>query len=415
MTLVRGHNEGTIFRRRQGRDAGVWVSAVTMRDGRRVSRTSHSRDDAKAELAELLRLRDANAPITERIRLGDYLERWLDDDHDWAPATRRKHVSVVRTHTRGLAHLRLHELSVADINGLLRGLVGSGQTRRHVRATLRRALADALRSGLAERNVAALANAPKLHGRERTVLDATQARTLIESTRDTRYGPLWAILLTTGLRISEALGLAWSDVDFGGRHEDAGMVLDAVAEVEVAAERRGIDARHRGLPTRHRGSASERRDAGRTPSITVRHQLTREDGKWVRRKPKTEKGRRTIPLTPLGVEALRAQRAMQDTDLGNTPRPIDGLVFTSPTGHYLHGTNTLKVLYADLDAAGLPKVTQHDLRHSCATILFGMGVPIEVIADILGHSTSRITADLYRHRVPELQREAAERMQEALG
>ena len=44
-----------------------------------------------------------------------------------------------------------------------------------------------------------------------------------------------------------------------------------------------------------------------------------------------------------------------------------------------------------------------------------MGVPIEVIADILGHSTTRVTADLYRHRVPELARDAAAKMQEALG
>ena len=50
-----------------------------------------------------------------------------------------------------------------------------------------------------------------------------------------------------------------------------------------------------------------------------------------------------------------------------------------------------------------------------ATILFAQGVPIEVIADMLGHSTSRVTSDLYRHRVPELSEDAARRMQEAVG
>jgi integrase len=114
------------------------------------------------------------------------------------------------------------------------------------------------------------------------------------------------------------------------------------------------------------------------------------------------------------VEALRAQRDQQTLDRKGVTA-IDGLVFTSPTGRPLHETNTLKALYEALAATDLPRVTQHDLRHSCATLLYSMGVPLETIADILGHSSSRITADLYRHRVQELQSAAAAKMQEALG
>ena len=78
-------------------------------------------------------------------------------------------------------------------------------------------------------------------------------------------------------------------------------------------------------------------------------------------------------------------------------------------------TTTLKSLQTDLAAAKLPRVTQHDLRHSAATVLYSMGVPLESIADWLGHSSVRVTQDLYRHRVADLQRAAADRMQEALG
>lgn len=364
MQDVRGRNEGSLFRRKSGQ----WVALVTMRDGRRVSRWAKDRPGAQAELAELLRLRDAGAPFTGRVRLGEYLERWVSDEHGWAPATARKHESAVRVHLAGgpLGHLRLSEMSVGDVDRWLVGLVGlSAQSRRHLRSTLRRALADAHRSGLVTRNVGALSRSPGLHRAERAILDAAQARILIESTRGTRYGPLWTILVTTGLRISEALGLTWSRVDLA------------------------------------------------TPAIRVTHQLARESGEWVRRQPKTAKGRRTIPLTPLGVEALRAQRDQQAQDRGATS--LDGLVFTSPTGRPLHETNTLKALYEALAAADLPRVTQHDLRHSCATLLYSMGVPLETIADILGHSSSRITADLYRHRVQELQSAAAAKMQEALG
>jgi len=74
-----------------------------------------------------------------------------------------------------------------------------------------------------------------------------------------------------------------------------------------------------------------------------------------------------------------------------------------------------KLLYRDEAAAGLPRVSPHGLRHSCATLLYSMGVPLETIADVLGHSTPRITAELYRHSVDALSVAAAERMQEALG
>jgi len=411
---TRSHNEGSLFQRKSGKQKGAWVALVTMRSGKRVSRYAKDRDTAKAQLAELLRLRDAGAPITDRIRLGAFLERWVSDGHGWAPATYRKHATIVRVHlVPALGHLRMSEMSVVDVDRVLGQLPVGPRSAAHVRATLRRAFADALRDGVVTRNPGALSRPIRQPHRERTILDANQARILIGV--ESRYAPLWTILVTTGLRISEALGLLWSDVDFGGN------------DGSLRADGDGVRA-HGGLRGATTGEARLRtggaagspgvggaRPHGAGPSITVRHQLARENGEWVRRPPKTAKGRRTIPLTPLGVEAFRRQRAQQDTDLGARPRPIDGLVFTSPTGNPLHETNTLKALQADLATAGLPRVTQHDLRHSCATLLYSMGVPLETIADILGHTSSRITSDLYRHRVAQLQQDAADKLQEVLG
>jgi len=361
MTLVRGHHEGSLYRNVR---RGVWVAAISLPDGRRRRRQAPTRADALAELRKMQKAQSAEAIDASRIRLGDYLQRWVDDDRQLAPATLRKHESIIRVHlVPRLGHVLLSELSPSDVSRLLGDLGGlDPQSVRHVRSTLRRALADALRDDLVTRNAASLASPPKLPHRERPILDAAQARTLLESTRTTRYGPLWTILVTTGLRISEALGLAWSDVD---------------------------------------------------SAIHVRHALAREHGEWVRRPPKTAKGRRTIPLTPLGIEALRAQREQQAADRGAVT--LDGLVFTTERGAPIHATNLLPKLRADLAAAGLAKVGLHDLRHSCATVLFAAGVPLPVISDILGHSTIRITSDLYRHRVPELSVEAARRMQEALA
>lgn len=190
---------------------------------------------------------------------------------------------------------------------------------------------------------------------ERQVLDATQVRALIDGTRDDPLHPLWVLAATSGMRLAEMLALTWDDVDLPGAR------------------------------------------------LTVDATLHRIDGQWQRRSPKTAKSRRTVTLTPVAVAALRT-----------IWRP-SGLVFVTAKGMPIHGSNLPKVLHAHTDRLGLPRVTIHDLRHSAATILYASGADIESIADMLGHSTSRVTADLYRHRVPELQRDLAARMQEAVG
>lgn len=361
---MRGHNEGSLFQRKRD---GRWVATVLMPNGRRRSASAATKAEGVALLRDLIRQRDASVADPRRLRLGAFLERWVSSVTGLAPATMRQHEMIVRVHlVPGLGHRMLSQLTPSDVDGYLAGLELDPQTARHHRSTLRRALADAQRDGFVARNVAALSHAPRMHKAERTYLTAAQVRTIIDEAQDERYWPLWVLIATTGLRVSEALGLAWSDVDLTER------------------------------------------------TLTVRHQLARVDGEWVLSRPKTRKSRRTIPLTDEAVAALRVQRARQDADLGGEPRPIEALAFTTPTGHPVHSTNVLPSWYATLARLGLPRVTTHDLRHSSASILLAAGVPLPVIANLLGHSTIRVTADLYAHVGQGLQREAADAMQDAL-
>lgn len=367
MSDVRGHHEGTLFYRSRDRR---WVAKVSMPDGSRPSASSPDKAEAKRLLAELLRLRDAGArPDDHRVTVGTYLTRWLADVRPaLAPATWRKHESIVRVHlVPELGGRRLSELSVSEVRGFLSRGARDAQTVRHHRATLRRALADALRDGLVSRNVAALAEPPKMARKERPILTSAQAKRVIAETRDDPMHALYVLALTTGMREAELLGLPWRNVD-----------LDA-------------------------------------PSVTVTQTLHRVDGEWTPAEPKTLKSRRTIPLTDVAVAALRSRKARQLEDRAKAGKLGLGLVFTTPTGAPIHGSNLLPVWYAHLARLGLPRITIHDARHSAATIMFERGVPLAVIADILGHSTMRVTADLYRHRVPELSVDAARRMQEAVG
>lgn len=68
-----------------------------------------------------------------------------------------------------------------------------------------------------------------------------------------------------------------------------------------------------------------------------------------------------------------------------------------------------------LKAAGLPRITFHDLRHSCASLMLANGVSPRVVMEQLGHSDIRLTMNTYTHVIPELQVEAAAKVDAMLA
>jgi integrase len=133
--------------------------------------------------------------------------------------------------------------------------------------------------------------------------------------------------------------------------------------------------------------------------------------------PKSARSRRTIALPSVAVAALRAHRVRQlETRMSAGSRWRDvGFVFTSSIGTPLdprHVTREFKTL---LKTAGLPNIRLHDLRHSCATLLLAQGVNPRVVMETLGHSQISLTLNTYTHVLPQLQREAASKIDAILG
>jgi integrase len=233
---------------------------------------------------------------------------------------------------------------------------------------LRKALADAVTEGLLTRNVAALAKPPTVPRNERRWLSGDELRALFDATTGATHHALWVLAGTTGLRSAELLGLSWADVDM-----DAGL-------------------------------------------LRVRHTLHRDSGSWVFRPTKT-RATRAVPLPEYAVSALRAHRARQSGAMlgaGMSDARREGLVFTTESGRPLHGPNLAKLLRRDLREAGLPVVTLHELRHSCASFWLAEGVDIKTVSVLLGHTDPRITGQLYLHISEPMKRDAADRMQRAL-
>ncbi|HLZ59970.1 MAG TPA: site-specific integrase [Ktedonosporobacter sp.] len=124
--------------------------------------------------------------------------------------------------------------------------------------------------------------------------------------------------------------------------------------------------------------------------------------------PKTTAGIRRIPLPDRALEILKAHRARQAEQrlqAGANWKQLD-LVFCSRTGFYFNQSNLHNVFRKVLEAAVLPLIRFHDLRHSAATILLSLGVNIKVIQARLGHANITITLGLYAHITEAMLQEA---------
>ena len=133
--------------------------------------------------------------------------------------------------------------------------------------------------------------------------------------------------------------------------------------------------------------------------------------------PKTKKSRRTICLTEVAVRALREHLARQMEEierLGDLYRD-EGLVFTSEVGTLINPTNLRRRSFASLlKRARLPQIRFHNLRHTCATLLFSRNVHPMYVQKLLGHSNIAITLDTYSHVIPGMGDHTARAMEDAL-
>jgi integrase len=367
----RSYGSGSVYQIASGR----WRGATVVTDpatGRR-SRRTVSGPTAAETRRKLDRLRAVAVPVTTMLT-ADWLAAWLPTVRlRVAPSTFRSYGTVARAIGAHIGTIPLGRLTPSDVERMTAAMVASGRTARTAgaaRKILRIALREAIRDGLVTRNVAAESRPPRIVPYQARTLTAEEARRLIATTADDELGPLWAVLIATGLRQGEALGLSWPDLDLA---------------------------------------------AG---TLTVRQSLSRGwDGRLVLGPPKSDRSRRTIALPTVARDAFERQRTRQDTvrvAAGSAWQDTARLVFTDLVGRPLIGGQVTASLRAALARAGLPAIRCHDLRHTAATLQLAAGVPLATISRTLGHSSLAITANIYAAVTPELRREAADAMDRAL-
>ncbi len=132
-------------------------------------------------------------------------------------------------------------------------------------------------------------------------------------------------------------------------------------------------------------------------------------GKPVASSPKTEEGRRSVPLDGALVAILRTHKARQASEklaaVGGAYEDGDYLL-ADELGRPVHPETFSGWFQEKLDSAKLPRIRLHDTRHTAGSLMLASGVPVKVVSDLLGHSSPTITLSIYAHVLPGMAGEA---------
>jgi len=368
MSRRRGNGEGSIYQRRDG----VWCGSLRTPGGARKVVYGRTHSEVRRRLIELVHSKDSGILGDARgLTVGKFLDQWMIEvvQPSVRPWTYRGYDVHVRLHIKpALGNLALEAVSPRHVQSLLNQKLAEGlapKTVRYIRGTLRTAFKQATRWGLIVRNPVDAVDGPKVERFEIRPFTPEEARQFLSAIRGERLEALYSVALTMGLRQGEALGLRWQDVDL---------------------------------------------DLG---NLRINKQLQRINGKFQLVEPKTPRSRRTLALPASIVVGLREHwnRQLSERAVVGERWETSDLVFTTDRGRPLDGTVVSHHFHRQLDRAGLVQRRFHDLRHSCATLLLVQGVSPRVVMDVLGHSQIALTMNTYTHVLPQLRREAADRME----
>ena len=353
-------------------------------DGRRQTRyltVRGTRKDAEKAMIDALKAAsDGTFVDASKLTVGEYLEKWLTDYATTAVAakTLERYAEIVRNHlVPGLGAIALRELKPLDIQGYYAIALASGRikggalsprTVHHHHVILSQALARAVKWRLLAINPAEAVDPPRVHQQEIEVLNDDELATLLRAAQDTRSYPAILLAATTGMRRGEVLGLRWRDLDLDG------------AKLAVAV------------------SLEETKSGLRVKA------------------PKTRSSKRTITLAAVTVEALRRHRAqvLRERLALGLGRDDKGPVFANLEGEHIRPRNFTKEFGRIVKRARVRSITLHGLRHSHITSLLRAGVNAKVVSERAGHASVGITLTLYAHALPDMQAEAAAKVDAAL-
>ncbi len=317
-------------------------------------------DDARLGVKERLerskpKRRTNRSAVLSRTKLGEYLEGWLESK-DLSDAARAAYEWAIEHYLKPeLGSVRLIDLTRDRLRAFFSRLSMSDASKDKIRTVVRSALQDAVtESGLIAENPAMGLRLPK--SREPVdvaIWNADQAKRFLKTAKSTEHFALFLLAIVGALGPAELFGIRWKDVDLkNGR-------------------------------------------------VAIIANLTEVGGRLILKETKTPSRRRSVALPRVALEALKARH--------KRVRPAaSDYVFTAPEGGGIRRTTFRSRVWLPLiKKAKVPVITLYGLRHSAASLMAAMGVPLLVASRALGHSNIRTTANTYTHLFEENQRDVA--------
>ncbi|GAA5036777.1 site-specific integrase [Actinopolymorpha pittospori] len=357
-----------------------WIATAQLGfrpNGKRIVKkgSGRTKTEAKQKLKEVLRDLEDGLPVVRDDHTVAYAVRsWLSyglTGRD--PSTLKTRTILANVHViPDLGARRLRDLTADDVDRWLAAKAQDLSTRslRDIHSILRRSIARAQARDQVKRNVALLCDVPKgREGRPSKSLTFDQARAVLAVAGETRLHAYVVLALLTGARTEELRALTWDHVDLVG---------DPTSVPPIP------------------------------PSLAVWRSV-RAGGDT-----KTRRSRRTLGLPRRCVAVLQAHAVRQQrerTEAGDRWQEHN-LVFSSKVGTELDAANVRRAFRQVVKLAGLDPTqwTPRELRHSFVSLLSDAGVPLERIAQLVGHSGTSVTETVYRKQLRPVMTEGAEIM-----
>jgi integrase len=365
--------------------------------GRRITKYATfrgNRRDAEKERTRLLAQRNDGSYVDPtKMTVAQYLRHWLEVDAERRVGSKtaaRYRGIVEKNIIPRLGHVPTRMLTPVHIERFEADLLREGwvktrpgrtiergdaasvdekrglspQTVLHVHRVLSEALTHAVRVGVLLKNPAKQVRPPRPPAREIMILDKNEIAALIQAANGTDLHVPVLVAVTTGVRRGELLALRWSDVDL------------------------------------------------KAATLTVNQSLERIKGEFRFKSPKTRTSRRTISLPMRAVDALRQHHKAQleqrlKLGLGRDPH---GLVFARPGGQPMDADSLTKSFGRLVVVANVKSITFHGLRHTHISHLLMDGVHVKVVSERAGHANVTTTLGVYAAYIPNMQADAAHRV-----
>jgi integrase len=313
--------------------------------------------------------------IAENITFKDYLSKWLSDYAKiaTAPRTYYRYEEIINKYINPkLGTIELNKLKPLHIQGFYNYCINdlnlSTTTVRQFHAIIHKALNKAVEWQMVNNNCSNAVDKPKKAKVDFTVLGDIETNMLLKRLEHmTLYIPV-LIAVTTGMRRGEICGLKWENIDL-----DNGIIY-------------------------------------------VKEQLQKIENKLELVKVKTDGSKRKIIMLDYTIPILKEHKKKYLTlklRLGEAFKDEGFVVFQADGSPYepeYITKNYGRVLGRISKELAIPKIRFHDLRHTHATLMLKAGVHPKVVAERLGHSSITMTLNTYSHVLPDMQQEAAEKL-----